>query len=83
MRVKGTLDWGAGVLTFSRATIAMDGNEGTGALALDTTKAIPSFDGTLAFDTLDLSRYLLARPRSWRRSGRSALAGMTKWPRPR
>jgi AsmA protein len=58
MRVKGTLDWGAGVLTFSRATIVMDGNEGTGALALDTTKAIPSFDGTLAFDTLDLSRYL-------------------------
>ncbi len=59
VRVKGTLDWGAGVLTFSRASVGMDGNEGTGALALDTAKTIPSFDGTLAFDTLDLSRYLV------------------------
>lgn len=62
VRVKGTLDWGAGMLTFSRASVAMDGNEGTGALALDTTKAVPSFDGTLAFDTLDLSRYLARGP---------------------
>lgn len=62
VRVKGTLDWGAGVLTFSRATVAMDGNEGTGALALDTSKAVPSFDGTLAFDTFDLSRYLARGP---------------------
>lgn len=58
VRVKGTLDWGAGMLTFSRASVAMDGNEGTGALALDTAKAVPSFDGTLAFETFDLSRYL-------------------------
>lgn len=62
VRVRGTLDWGAGVLTFSRATIAVDGNEGTGAIALDTSKAVPSFDGTLAFDTLDLSRYLARGP---------------------
>ena len=62
VRVKGTLDWGAGVLTFSRASVAMDGNEGTGALALDTTKTMPSFDGTLAFETLDLSRYLARGP---------------------
>jgi AsmA protein len=62
VRVKGTLDWGAGTLTFSRALVAMDGNEGMGALALDTTKAVPSFDGTLAFDTLDLSRYLARGP---------------------
>ncbi len=62
VRVRGTLDWGAGILTFSRATIAMDGNEGTGAIALDTSKAVPSFDGTLAFDTLDLSRYLARGP---------------------
>jgi len=62
VRVKGTLDWGAGILTFSRATVAMDGNEGTGAVALDTSKAVPSFDGTLAFDTLDLSRYLAPGP---------------------
>jgi hypothetical protein len=62
VRVKGALDWGDGILTFSRATIAVDGNEGTGAIALDTSKAIPSFDGTLAFDTLDLSRYLARGP---------------------
>jgi AsmA protein len=62
VRVKGTLDWGAGVLTFSRASVAMDGNEGTGAVALDTSKAVPSFDGTLAFETLDLSRYLAPVP---------------------
>ncbi|MFM9848525.1 MAG: AsmA-like C-terminal region-containing protein [Hyphomicrobiaceae bacterium] len=62
VRVKGTLDWGAGILTFSRASVAMDGNEGTGAIALDTSKAVPSFDGTLAFDTFDLSRYLAPGP---------------------
>ncbi|HEX6609718.1 MAG TPA: AsmA-like C-terminal region-containing protein [Hyphomicrobiaceae bacterium] len=62
VRVKGTLDWGAGMLTFSRASVGMDGNEGTGALALDTSKAVPSFDGTLAFETFDLSRYLARGP---------------------
>lgn len=62
VRIKGTLDWGAGILTFSRATVAMDGNEGAGAVALDTSKAVPSFDGTLAFETLDLSRYLAPGP---------------------
>ncbi len=62
VRIKGTLDWGAGMLTFSRASVGMDGNEGTGALALDTSKAVPSFDGTLAFETFDLSRYFARGP---------------------
>jgi len=56
-RLKGTLDWAAGTLTFSRAAINLDGNEGSGALAISTAKPVPSIDGTLAFDTLDLTRY--------------------------
>jgi AsmA protein len=61
-RIKGTLDWGAGTLTFSRATFSTDGNEGTGALALDTTKAVPSLDGTLAFEVFDLTPYVGIAP---------------------
>lgn len=69
VHIKGTLDWGAGTLTFSRATISVNGNEGTGALALNTSEALPSVDGTLAFQSFDFSQ-LSALP--------SALASI--WP---
>jgi len=57
LRIKGTLDWAAGTLSFSRAAVSVDGNESTGALAISTAAAQPLIDGTLAFQHLDLSRY--------------------------
>jgi len=60
--IKGTLDWGAGALTFSRATLSVDGNEGTGALTLSTSEALPSLEGTLAFQNFDLSHTAVLTP---------------------
>lgn len=60
--IKGTLDWGAGTLTFSRATLSVDGHEGTGALALNTSEALPSVDGTLAFQNFNLTQFSLPAP---------------------
>ncbi len=60
--IKGTLDWGVGTLTFSRAAVIVDGNEGTGALALSTSEALPSVDGTLAFQNFDLSKFSAFTP---------------------
>jgi AsmA protein len=57
LRIKSSLDWGAGTLTFSRATVSVDGNEGAGALALATSSPVPAIDATLAFQKLDLTRY--------------------------
>ena len=55
--LKGTLDWGSGTLTFSRATVSLDGNEGTGALSLNIAQTPPSIEGTLAFQSLNLTQY--------------------------
>lgn len=62
IRLKSVLDWGAGTLTFSRASVSVDGNEGTGALALSTSTPVPAVDATLAFQNLDLSRYSALAP---------------------
>ena len=45
------------MLSLGDATVVLDGNAGEGALALDLRAARPALQGTLAFDTLDLSAY--------------------------
>lgn len=62
LNIKGTLDWGAGTLTFSRATLSVDGNEGTGALALKTSEALPFLGGTLAFQNFNLAQLSVLTP---------------------
>jgi len=47
----------AGILTFADAKISVDGNEGEGVLSLDLAGNRPSIQGTLAFESLDLSAY--------------------------
>jgi AsmA protein len=47
----------AGILTFADAKISVDGNEGEGVLSLDLAGNRPSVQGTLAFESLDLSAY--------------------------
>lgn len=44
-------------LTFADAKISVDGNEGEGVLSLDFAKKRPAIQGTLAFESLDLSAY--------------------------
>jgi AsmA protein len=44
-------------LTFSDAKISVDGNEGEGVLSLGFNKGRPAIQGTLAFESLDLSAY--------------------------
>ena len=47
--------------------VTLDGNEATGALALNLTGERPLIDGTLAFSTLDLTPYAdAARSQSFR-----------------
>jgi AsmA protein len=47
----------AGILTFADAKISVDGNEGEGVLSLELAGGRPSIQGTLAFESLDLSAY--------------------------
>lgn len=47
----------ANTLTFADAKISVDGNESEGALSIDFTGHRPAVQGTLAFESLDLSAY--------------------------
>ncbi|BCP51842.1 cell envelope biogenesis protein AsmA [Kaistia sp. 32K] len=44
-------------LTFADAKISVDGNDGEGVLSIGFAKARPAVQGTLAFESLDLSAY--------------------------
>lgn len=57
-RVVGKVEWTDGVLAFDRATVRLDGNEASGALAFKSTGVRPSIVGTLGFDKLDVTRYV-------------------------
>ncbi len=60
--VAGPLEWSASQMSFSRASIGIDGNLASGALTINHGGKRPSLDGTLAFEELDLERYLLHKP---------------------
>jgi len=47
----------ARTLTFSNAKISVDGNESEGALSINFAHGRPAVQGTLAFESLDLSAY--------------------------
>jgi len=59
-RIEGKLDWSGPTLSFSEAQLELDGNAADGAIVLDVGGSLPSVNGTLAFDTLDLSPYVEA-----------------------
>jgi AsmA protein len=58
-------------ITFSDATIALDGNEAAGGVTVALGGERPRFQGTLAFKTLDISPYM--------ESFRAGLAGSRDW----
>ncbi len=58
-RVDGEFEWSGRAVSFQNAAIEMDGNRAKGNLTLSFEGARPSFDGTLAFDDLNLTPYLV------------------------
>lgn len=57
-RAKGQLDWSNRGLSFQKANLLMDGNEANGTLSISMGTGRPSVEGTLAINSLDLSRHL-------------------------
>ena len=57
-RVVGSGEISATALSLTRADIEFDGNTGDGRLVLDLAGPRPRLEGTLAFDTLDLSAHV-------------------------
>jgi uncharacterized protein involved in outer membrane biogenesis len=60
LRLKGTLDWSGGAMAFSKATLALDGNEGIGAVTLTRSATRTALEGTLAFKRLNLTPYVVS-----------------------
>lgn len=58
--VSGEVSWAWPTLSFSSATMELDGNEAAGAFAVAFDGDRPRIQGTLAFETLDLSPYALS-----------------------
>ncbi|MCW5695187.1 MAG: AsmA family protein [Bauldia sp.] len=59
-RVAGAVNWAWPVLSFSGATMMLDGNEGSGAFTADFGGVRPRLEGTLAFDALNVTPYTSA-----------------------
>lgn len=55
---QGKLRWSDEALAFEDAAIEIDGNRGRGNLTLRFPGGRPEIEGTLAFDHLDITRYL-------------------------
>jgi AsmA protein len=58
--VKGQINWARHTLALEGAKLVLDGNEGTGALAVNLKGERPLIDATLAFSALDLTPYAAA-----------------------
>jgi len=70
----GTANLVGGTIAFSDAKFELDGNVGVGVITADLGRDEPLVQGTLDFDTLDLSAYLEAVRATIRRQGRWANA---------
>jgi len=54
-KADGKLTWANSVIGLDNARFSMDGNAAVGTMSLNVAGVRPAFDGTLAFNTLDLS----------------------------
>lgn len=55
---EGELEWSDSSVAFSKSNFMMDGNSASGSLTVGFRKARTFVEGTLAFERLDVSRYL-------------------------
>jgi AsmA-like C-terminal region len=64
--LKGQLSWARGTVTVEKAKVSVDGSEAVGTLGFTYWGERPAIDGTLAFNTFDLTPYFEAlRSRSY------------------
>ncbi len=60
---RGDLEWADAVAALQNGTFEIDGDTATGTLALNTKNERAAIDGTLAFDSIDVTRFITP-PRS-------------------
>ncbi len=58
--IKGAVKWLGPTVSFTNATVELDGNSAEGALSADFAGPLPKIQGTLAAKKLDLSPYIEA-----------------------
>jgi AsmA protein len=75
MKLKGVVEASAARVAFKRAQLSLDGMNGSGNLALDTSRAQPYVKGDFTLDRLDLNPYMSGGGASGGASG----GGMPKW----
>jgi AsmA protein len=75
MKLAGALEADGGRVAFKQTKLSLDGMNGSGNLALDTTKARPYVKGDFTLDRLDLNPYMSAAGGS----GPAGGGGMPKW----
>ena len=75
MKLAGKLEADGGRVAFKETKLSLDGMNGSGNLALDTTKAVPYVKGDFTLDRLDLNPYMSAGGGAGGGSG----GGMPKW----
>lgn len=73
-RANGQLEWVNRTVAFQDATVQMDGNEATGTLSVNFSGERPSIEGTLGFETLDLTTYFRSDGETGQTSGESLLS---------
>jgi len=76
MKLAGMLEADGGRIAFKQTKLSLDGMNGSGNLALDTTKARPYVKGDFTLDRLDLNPYMSAGGGSGPAGGGG---GMPKW----
>ncbi len=69
------MTWTATALTFEKVRARFDDNEATGIVAVKGSREKPQITGTLAFDTLDLTKYWTMR------ASESEAVGQSWWER--
>lgn len=77
LSLNGELEWSNRAIAFQNATIAIDGNQAKGGLALKIMEARPAIDGTMAFTRLDLAPYFAPRAAP---DSKLDLARFISWP---
>lgn len=60
LTARGDLEWADAVAALQNGTFEIDGDIATGTLALNTKNERPAIDGTLAFDTINVTRFITA-----------------------
>jgi len=73
-RAKGQLEWVNRTVAFQNAAVQMDGNEATGTLSINFGGERVAIEGTLGFETLNLTDYFRSGSDAEESSGESLLS---------